>query len=172
MRSGVFAPTAEGEARLLLLIDAFSQHGGHLQGRVKLAKLDFLLRYPRFFARAMEARGRPTQVPDEASEPAIEQRMIRYRYGPWDPAYYALLGSLIGRGLVTTVPEARYLGLRVTEAGHEVAAALAATEAWAPIARSARLLRTEFGDQRGTYLKSFIYQHFPEVAGSRWGSRL
>ena len=25
--------------------------------------------------------------------------MIRYRYGPWDPSYYAVLGSLIGHGL-------------------------------------------------------------------------
>jgi hypothetical protein len=49
MRDEAFAPTAEGEARLLLLIDAFSAGGEHLQGRVKLAKLDFLLRYPRFF---------------------------------------------------------------------------------------------------------------------------
>src|ERR1019366_55136 len=172
MRSGVFAPSAEGEARLLLLIDAFSQHGGHLQGRVKLAKLDFLLRYPRFFARAMAARGRHAESPDQSSEPAIEQRMNRYRYGPWDPAYYALLGSLIGRGLVITVPESRYVGLRVTEAGHDLAAALAATEAWAAVARDARVLRTEFAEQRGTYLKNFIYQHFPEVAGSRWGESL
>jgi hypothetical protein len=120
----------------------------------------------------MAARGRQTESPDERSEPAIEQRMIRYRYGPWDPAYYALLGSLIGRGLVITVPEARYIGLRVTEAGHEVAAALAATEAWASVAGNARVLRTEFAQQTGTYLKNFIYQYFPEVAGSRWGDHL
>lgn len=172
MRSGVFAPTAEGEARLLLLIDAFSQRGGHLQGRVKLAKLDFLLRYPRFFARAMAARGRQIDSPEESSEAAIEQRMIRYRYGPWDPAYYALLGSLIGRGLVSTVPQPRYIGLRSTEVGCELAAALAATESWAQVARNARVLRTEFATQRGTYLKDFIYEHFPEVAGSRWGEEL
>ncbi|MFE2970175.1 hypothetical protein ACFXKC_42275 [Streptomyces sp. NPDC059340] len=31
---------------------------------------------------------------------AIEQGMIRYRYGPWDPAYYAPLGALTGKGLI------------------------------------------------------------------------
>ncbi|MCU1418491.1 MAG: hypothetical protein JWP32_2665 [Schumannella sp.] len=172
MRSGLFAPTAEGEARLLLLIDAFSKNGGHLQGRVKLAKLDFLLRYPVFFARAMEARGRPSRPVEPDDQPTIEQRMIRYRYGPWDPAYYAILGSLIGRGLVITTPEPRYLGLRVTEAGHDLAAALAASDAWSPVAKNAQELRTTFRDQQGTWLKNFIYSTFPEVAGSSWGQRL
>src|SRR5690349_10400694 len=109
MRDEAFAPTAEGEARLLLLIDAFSAEGEHLQGRVKLAKLDFLLRYPRFFERAMKARGRKRIVTD-AEDPAIEERMVRFRYGPWDPAYYSLIGRLLGRGLITTVPGGRYIG--------------------------------------------------------------
>ncbi len=50
--SGPFVSTIDGEARLLLLIDAFSQGGSTLQGRTKLAKLDFLLRYPAFFHKA------------------------------------------------------------------------------------------------------------------------
>lgn len=171
MRSSVFAPTAEGEARLLLLIDAFSKNGGHLQGRVKLAKLDFLLRYPRFFVRAMAARGRDASV-DEATEPAIEQRMVRYRYGPWDPAYYGLLGSLIGRGLIMPVPQARYIGLRVTEAGHEAAQAIAATPTWKETAKTAATLRTVFRDHTGSWLMGFVYEQFPEVAGAEWGRRL
>jgi hypothetical protein len=171
MTSSGFAPSAEGEARLLLLIDAFSKGGGHLQGRVKLAKLDFLLRYPSFFERAMAVRGRDVALEDEP-EPAIEQRMVRYRYGPWDPSYYRLLGRLIGRGLVTPVPQSRYIGLRVTEAGHEAAQAIAATPTWDTTARSARILRTEFRDQRGSWLKDFIYENFPEVAGAEWGKVL
>ena len=171
MTSSTFAPSAEGEARLLLLIDAFSKGGGHLQGRVKLAKLDFLLRYPSFFERAMAVRGREVS-PGGDPEPAIEQRMVRYRYGPWDPAYYELLGRLIGRGLISPVPQARYIGLRVTEAGHEAAQSIAATPTWENTAKTARILRTEFGDQRGTWLKDFIYNHFPEVAGAEWGKVL
>jgi len=168
MASSAFAPTEEGEARLLLLINAFSKGGGHLQGRVKLAKLDFLLRYPRFFERAMAARDRVVAVEDEP-EPAIEQRMVRYRYGPWDPSYYGLLGRLIGKGLVVPVPQARYIGFRVTEAGHEVANAIAEDDAWSRTARSARNLKTEFPTQTGTWLKDFIYRTFPEVAGADWG---
>src|SRR5688572_12691214 len=94
MRSELFFPTAEGEARLLLLIDAFSHPGRSLEGRTKLAKLDFFLRYPAYFSRALLARGgtRPTRAVLDAARQAadegdtIENRMVRYRYGPWDPA--------------------------------------------------------------------------------------
>jgi hypothetical protein len=168
--SPAFAPAAEGEARLLLLINAFSKDGGHLQGRVKLAKLDFLLRYPRFFERAMAARGREVTIGEP--EPAIEQRMVRYRYGPWDPAYYGILGRLIGKGLVLPVPQDRYIGLRVTEVGYEAADGIAATPTWANTAKAARILRTEFREHRGTWLKDFIYREFPEVAGAKWGKVL
>src|SRR6266487_3413996 len=94
----------EAEARLLLLISAFTRPTHGLQGRTKLAKLDFLLRYPEFFRRALAARGRPIPDAPEPEENNIERRMVRYRYGPWDPAYFALLGSLLARGLIETVP--------------------------------------------------------------------
>lgn len=171
MRNEVFAPSAEGEARLLLLVDAFSAGGEHLQGRVKLAKLDFLLRYPRFYERAMRERGRK-RIQTDPEDPVIEERMVRYRYGPWDPAYYALIGRLLGRGLITTVPAGRYIGFRVTEAGHETAQAIAETAAWEGTANRARTLRTEFHEHRGTWLQQFIYRVFPEVAGADWGHRL
>jgi hypothetical protein len=162
----------EGQARLLLLIDAFSGGTGTLQGRVKLAKLDFLLRYPAFFRRAMEARGRTVSETPEVDEENIDRRMVRYRYGPWDPAYYALLGALFGRGLIETVPEGRYTGIRTTAAGREVAAQLAATPAWSEVAHRARQLRTAFRAVTGTTMKDFVYQHFPEVTQARWGEEL
>jgi hypothetical protein len=119
----------------------------------------------------MEVRGRPVET-DTDSEPVIEQRMIRYRYGPWDPSYYAILGALIGRGLVTTIPESRYLGLRASEDGAKLADELGANPYWRELATRARILRTEFGEQTGTYLKNFIYEHFPEVSDKSWGAKL
>jgi hypothetical protein len=101
----------------------------------------------------------------------IEGRMIRYRYGPWDPAYYAILGRLIGRGLIKPVPTANGIGYRATETGTSVATALATDENWSEIAKRAKLLRNHF-DLTGNGLKDFIYEHFPEVAGASWGERL
>lgn len=167
-----FRADAESEARLLLLIHEFTQAGRTVQGRVKLAKLDFLLRYPKFYRRALEAKGKNVTEEPEAAEDNIEGRMVRYRYGPWDPAYYALLGSLLGRGLIETVPEGRYLGLRATELGGRIAGELGQTEAWRPVSERARRLRVVFGTVTGTTMKNFVYEHFPEVSQAQWGDRL
>jgi hypothetical protein len=173
MRSDLFAPSVEGEARLLLLIDAFTGSTANLEGRTKLAKLDFLLRYPRFLRRAVEIRAPQAALPDpEPNEGNIEQRMVRYRYGPWDPAYFALLGSLIGRGLITPVSHRSGVGYRTTEEGGRAARDLAATDAWADIADRTRLLKRHFGSVSGTFLMKFIYEHFPEVTGAEWHQQL
>lgn len=172
MHKELFQPTLEGEARLLLLIHAFSSGEKSLEGRTKLAKLDFLLRYPNFLARALSIRKPSLKVKVPLQEqPNIENKMIRYRYGPWDPAYYAILGRLIGRGLVKSVPTATGIGYKTTEAGNSVAAALAAHEVWADVAKRTKLLHTHF-DLSGNGLKDFIYEHFPEVADASWGTKL
>jgi len=167
-----FRANKESEARLLLLIDAFTQANLSLQGRVKLAKLDFLLRYPQFYRRALRAKGRKIKEEGDVSENNIEGRMVRYRYGPWDPAYYALLGSLLGRGLIETVPEGRYTGLRTTPVGQRVAASLSETPAWEQTAQHAKKLRAAFSTTTGTTIMKFIYENFPEVSQATWGEKL
>jgi hypothetical protein len=168
-----FAPSVEGAARLLLLIDAFSSPTTTLEGRTKLAKLDFLIRYPAFLRRALRVRNVPADLPDPSPEEyTIAQRMVRFRYGPWDPAYYALLGSLLGRGLIETIPQVRYVGFRVTAKGHMLAEQLAESEAWSDTVARLRLLKRAFPTQGGTFLKDFIYKHFPEVTQATWGESL
>ena len=90
MDAGPFRATSESEARVLLLIDAYTQANLSVQGRVKLAKLEFLLRYPQFYRRALRVKGKRVDDEPQAEEKNIEGRMIRYRYGPWDPAYYSI----------------------------------------------------------------------------------
>jgi hypothetical protein len=170
MRKEFFYPTADGEARLLLLINAFTGTNKGLEGRVKLAKLDFFLRYPRFLHRALTIRGAPDpgDLPEHEN---IENQMVRYRYGPWDPAYYSLLGRLIGKGLITTVPMSGGFAFKSTDRGRNVAVSLAKSEAWQPTVRMTKLLRRHL-DLTGTRLKDFVYEHFPEVAGAEWGQKL
>jgi hypothetical protein len=131
-----FRPSREAEARVLLLIDMFSRKANgttrYLEGRVKLAKLDFILRYPRHLRRVLLAHGaRADQIavidPDEAP---LDARMVRYRYGPWDPSYYAVLGSLIGRGLVDVAPLSGSggFGYRTSDRGARLAADLQTDE--------------------------------------------
>jgi hypothetical protein len=175
-RRELFEPRAEADARILLLIDGFSKDGGALEGRVKLAKLDFFLRYPMYFARALRIRA-STQAARDAADEAdrsgkdIETRMIRFRYGPWDPAYFGILGRLVGMGLVELVNSQRTLAYRTTAVGHTVAEAIASTPEWGEIRGTVSLLRRYF-DLTGSTLMKFIYQHFPEVKSTPMGQVL
>ncbi|MFH8452494.1 hypothetical protein ACH4CD_25030, partial [Streptomyces fungicidicus] len=133
-----FRSSPEAETRLLLLIDGFSRKRGgevrSLEGRVKLAKLDFLLRYPKHLVRVLESIG--VGIPDSdllnLQEAPLDSRMMRYRYGPWDPSYYAVLGSLIGRGLVKVEPLPRTsgLGYSTTSIGASLASELRPCPTW------------------------------------------
>jgi len=171
VRKSLFEPTVEGEARLLLLIHAFTGPSRGLEGRTKLAKLDFFLRYPEYMQKAMTLRGADVQV-DFAHSGPIEKAMVRYRYGPWDPAYFAILGRLQGKGLIETRPGGHgALTYRSSNDGGRIAEILGGTEAWCPVASDARLLRRHL-DLTGTNLKEFVYAHFPEVTKAKWGEAL
>jgi hypothetical protein len=172
LRKELFQPSIESEARILLLINGFTTVTKSLEGRTKLAKLDFLLRYPNFMQRALAIRT-SSQIMEVASEEQnnIEGRMIRYRYGPWDPSYYAILGRLIGKGLVETVPNQRGLSYRTTERGNQLAKALVKEDSWSETSLRIKLLKQNF-NLSGNALKDFIYEHFPEVTGASWGNKL
>lgn len=165
-------PSAEGEARLLLLIDAFTTRTGSLEGRTKLAKLDFFLRYPPYLARALKIREPGFEISLEPEEELnIENRMVRYRFGPWDPTYFTLLGRLMGKGLVQPLPVRRGIGFRATASGQALASRLKEDEGWAKIAYRTRLLKRHL-NLSGNTLKNFVYDHFPEVTQASWGEEL
>jgi len=180
-RLSQYRSSPEAEARLLILIDAFSRASDgaprHLQGRLKLAKLDFLLRHPSSLSRLLGIRDvntRDTRAFDYEpwKEGPIDARMIKYRFGPWDPAYYAIIGSLVGRGLVVSeqIPERAHAGYRTTERGRQLALTLLGDEAFAPVAAAVTLLRRHF-DLSGTRLKNLVYQ-LPEVSNAKWNEEV
>lgn len=172
MRKELFQPSIESEARILLLINAFTTPKKSLEGRTKLAKLDFLLRYPGFMKRALAIRA-SNQVMEVTSEEEcnIEGRMIRYRYGPWDPSYYAILGKLIGKGLVEVVANNQGLSYRTTKRGKQISSDLSKEDSWSEVHVRVTLLKKNF-DLSGNALKEFIYQNFPEVTSASWGQKI
>lgn len=167
-----FRPSREAEARVLLLIDSFSRkargQSRYLEGRVKLAKLDFLLRYPRQLRRVLLSRGVSADEIEQLdpNEAPLDARMMRYRYGPWDPSYYAVLGSLIGRSLVVVAPLGNGFGYRTTNTGAELAANLRADGSFDDINQRLALLRRHL-DKSGNTLKSYLYE-LPEIADAAW----
>lgn len=167
-----FRALPESEGRVLLLINAFSgtaEKPGLLEGRLKLAKLDFLVRYPKYLTRVLQDRNASKRVlASIAPEPApLEDRMIRYRYGPWDPSYFAVLGSLIGRGLIDPIPFKNGIGYRVTDRGRELAEALLEDDTWSVVHERAVATQRHL-DLSGTKLKDLLYGAIPEMTNANW----
>src|SRR6188768_3489489 len=75
-------------ARLILLLRLCGT-ANRIDGLTKLAKLDFFVRYPKFFERAVGGR---------AAMASTESSMVRFHYGPWDRRYYHVLSFLEGGG--------------------------------------------------------------------------
>ncbi len=150
---------------LLLLRHAGPYRGSPLVGLTKLAKLDFLLRYPVFLDRVLQRRAiawsdEAAPTPDELQ--AVESRMTRYKYGPWDDRYYPLVGALIGLGLVEPPAAKGATRLRLTERGQELANELASSPDWHVVDSRAALLARHF-DWTGNRLKTLIYEELPDA---------
>ncbi|MBE3037270.1 MAG: hypothetical protein IMZ62_00420 [Chloroflexi bacterium] len=167
-------------ARVLLLIGHCGKPRGvapGVTGRTLLAKLDFFLRYPAFLARAAKALNQDVSLKALGVESAgeltsVESHMVRYRYGPWDHAYYVILAYLIGKGLLVVDLKNRTETFRLTDAGREMADRIGRDPAFADLAERADLVYALFNRLGGTKLKDFIYREFPEVVSRDLGAAI
>jgi hypothetical protein len=152
--------------RVLILLSAFTREGKGIDSLTKLAKLDFLLRYPVLLERLSRAvDAQPLDLltqPTDEERLAVESRMVRYKYGPWDDRYYPILGMLIGTGLIRPEKSQRRTKLRATPLGIETAAGLATTGEWHTTALRCAYLHKNF-NKTGNSLKDLIYKNLPEV---------
>lgn len=162
-------------ARLLILLNTFGGKDGTqvIEGLTKLAKLDFLLRYPSYLERALTAKQKSVAqaVVEDYERRSIESRMIRFRYGPWDHRYRRFLNILVGRGLVRLEVEGRTVKIGITPEGRRIAESLGASDAFATTRVRAGLLRTNF-NIAGTTLMRFIYETFPEIVSLRFNEEI
>lgn len=157
-------------ARLLLLLRAFAGEdgAGRIEGLTKLAKLDFLLRYPANLERALLAKGRSitgVQVEDHERH-SVESEMVRYRFGPWDHRYRNLLNLLVAKGLAEISVEGRTITVGLTQDGLSASNSLSCVAEFAKYAERAAILKRHF-HLTGTNLMKFIYDTFPEILDLR-----
>jgi hypothetical protein len=159
-------------ARLLILLRASAKRSDKpVNGIMKLAKLDFLLRYPSCLQRALVALGRTSAaeaIPQDERN-TIEARMIRFRFGPWDKRYRRWLGLLVAKGLAQTYLDGKTVNIKLTETGKQLAEELRKLPEFESLANRSALIATALGDFGGSKLKRFIYQVFPEIVDMRWG---
>lgn len=168
-------------ARLLILISYCGKPRNSrtavlpgIDGRTLLAKLDFFLRYPVYLKKAADILRKPFAdeefgLDSHAHVQAVESRMVRYLYGPWDHIYYPALAYLIGKGLITVETRRGADVFRITQRGQEVASLLAKEPVYEDLVRRANTAYRLFNNYTGNRLKDFIYEHFPEVVGRRVG---
>lgn len=157
-------------ARILVLLKAFQEPDKPaLQGITKLAKLDFLLRYPSCLRKALLARGvRDANIPVEDFEAlTIEARMVRYRFGPWDHRYRRFLNVLAAKNLVSVGMDRQTINIDLTQLGSELTDRLIEGEEFGRVFERAKLLKKHL-DIRARALMEFIYETFPELSSLQY----
>lgn len=170
MRNSVRDPFDVHTARVLLLVGAFSSgRQGRLEGLSKLARLDFLLRYPVYLQRVLDRRGDTLPFdlwPSSAERRAVESSMLRYKFGPFDARYYLVVGKLVGLGVCDQDAASRHVSLRVTERGRTAAADLVGPE-WQVVVGRARALKRHL-NLRGVALGELIAAELPAAENRPW----
>jgi hypothetical protein len=162
-------------ARLLLLMAAHAGDKGRpVEGLTKLAKLDFLLRYPNCLERALISAGKDPRKADvaEFERTTIESKMVRFRYGPWDYRYRRWVALMAARGLVTVDVKGKTVQLWPTPEGQAMATVLANQGSLEGLATRAKLVAKSFGSRSGSDLKNFVYDTFPELTDMKWGEEI
>jgi hypothetical protein len=149
-------------ARLLLLLKLCGTKG-RIDGLTKMAKLDFFVRYPRFFAEACEELG---QIPESTPLP-VESAMVRYRYGPWDRRYYHVLSFLEGARLIAVSRIGKTFRLELTDQGTTAAAQLEKSASFSDLASQMRQVKKVLGAKSGSTLKKIIYKTFSNEVTNR-----
>lgn len=155
------------QARVLMLVTAVAGADGHakkLDGLTKLAKLDFLVRYPSLTPTVLDNVKRhdaKLHLDQDAALTAtdVEAPMMRYKYGPWDDRYYPIIGALIGRGLLKYVRGRKgSVALSPTASGKKMAAQLADSKEWSKIADRCAVIAEASSGMTGNALKNRIYE--------------
>lgn len=149
-------------ARLLLLFRHCGMKGQRIDSLTKMAKLDFFVRYPAFFAVAAAAEGKAGTP--EATE---ESRMVRYRYGPWDDRYYQLLSYLEAHGLLVVSGTRTSFQLELTDEGVGVADEITESPSFEKLVGHMKQVKKVLGGKSGTRLKNLIYELFEREVGER-----
>lgn len=144
-------------ARILLLVKLCGVKD-RIHGLTKMAKLDFFVRYPQFFAVVCEELGKEVEVPADV----VESSMVRYHYGPWDQRYYHLLAYLKSRGLLRVEKEGPAFDLILTALGSEMATRLEENPSFAQLAKQMRQVKKVLGRKSGSRLKNLVYDTFDQ----------
>jgi hypothetical protein len=137
-------------SRLLILLGAFSGKDGTgtIGGLAKLARLDFLLKYPVCLEQTLEAKEKSAHNVEvlDYERKSIESSMVRFRYSPWDFRYRRFINLLVAKGLATVNVKGKTVEVGLTSNGLQAVNALSGDEAFNDTVHRAKLLRTDYDE--------------------------
>lgn len=171
-RRAVLDDLAYHQARILLLVAAVAAEPGHnrkLDGLTKLAKLDFLVRYPALASVILDdLSAGDTRMHLEEHELAapteVDDPMTRYKFGPWDDRYYPVIGALVSRGLIRYVKGRRgSVALTATPAGKRLASELTMDPLWGTLSDRCLAVAKASTGMSGNAIKERIYDRLAEL---------
>lgn len=156
---------------LFLLFEADKRIAKSIEGITKLAKLDFLLRYPNCLERMLKHLNKNTALADikDYERTSIESKMVRFRYGPWDDRYRRWIGLLVSKGLATTFLRGRTVNIILTEKGKEFMDSLIENSHFDDLKMRSKIIYQAVGSKSAVGLKNLIYSVFPEIINLKWG---
>lgn len=149
-------------ARVVLLIRLCGT-SNRIDGLTKMAKLDFFVRYPQFFAVICQKLG----LSVEPTIATVESSMLRFHYGPWDKRYYHVLAHLESKELIQVTQDGKQLQLRLTDLGKETADRLGQKETFQQLTAHMKSVKKVLGTKSGSSLKKLIYQVFEKEVANR-----
>ena len=162
-------------SRLLILFSSYStKHNNYIVGTAKVAKLDFLVRYPTALAKAFQIEGRSIktiQIKDFEND-LVESAMIRYRFGPWDHGYWSVLSSLESLNLIQIAKINGVTCYKITKMGETVVSKIANYPIFDDYFRRSKLVVSTFGKLTATKLVKKTYNLRPELASMRLGEEI
>lgn len=153
-------------ARLMILIYHLCGENNNkkIDGINKLAKLDFLLKSPKFLQRGLlKQNSKSTISITNAESKSIEIKMNAFRYLPWDENYRKLLNIIIAKGLAKISFEKDDYFIHITTKGIELVERLKNDKYFKEFFNRSRVINTNFGSYSERYLDNFFEKHFPEI---------
>lgn len=142
-------------ARILLLLKLCGVNGT-IDSLTKLAKLDFFVRYPKFYAELCRARGIDYTPIDEG----VESFMVRFHYGPWDQRYYHVLAFLEAKQVIKVTRHGRAFMIELTQSGDVIAQQLSTLPSFQVLCAHMHSVGVVLGHKSGTQIKNEIYDLF------------
>lgn len=159
--------------RMLMLLNTFSgkKKTGKIEGIIKLAILDFLIRYPVALDRVLEQEeikgnkkaASKRLVLQSYEWNSIEAKMMKFNFAPWDFKYRKTISILKAKKLVEIDVNSKKVVLGITDKGIKLSNSINEINSYKYLLIRCRILKTIFGSWSQKKLIDTIYFTFPEI---------